>query len=99
MVVSSINGDLVLFHGLEQGALRLGRCPVDFVREHQVARTPGLSGIRNSPILLLKTETPIMSAGNRSLVNWMRLKLRSRTLASDCASMVLPRPGRSSISR
>ena len=36
-----------------------------------------------------------MSAGIRSGVNWMRLKRRSRTLASVLISRVLARPGHS----
>src|SRR5205814_214411 len=40
-----------------------------------------------------------MSAGSMSLVNWMRWNCRPSDLASTCASVVLPTPGRSSISR
>ena len=39
------------------------------------------------------------SAGSRSLVNWMRWYERPSTRASACASVVLPTPGMSSISR
>src|SRR6185369_2459681 len=44
-------------------------------------------------------DTPRMSAGSMSLVNWMRWKCRPSDLASTCASVVLPTPGMSSISR
>src|SRR5690625_4929218 len=40
-----------------------------------------------------------MSLGSRSLVNCTRLKLRPSTCASAWARLVLPTPGRSSISR
>ncbi len=43
--------------------------------------------------------TPVMSAGSRSGVNWMRLTLQSTLLASALASIVLPTPGTSSTSR
>src|SRR5690606_37242853 len=40
-----------------------------------------------------------MSAGSRSLVNWMRWYDRPSARAMPCARMVLPTPGISSISR
>ena len=40
-----------------------------------------------------------MSAGSRSLVNWMRWKSIPSDVASAWASMVFPTPGMSSISR
>jgi hypothetical protein len=43
--------------------------------------------------------TPVMSAGRRSGVNWMRLTLQSTLLARALASIVLPTPGTSSTSR
>jgi len=46
-----------------------------------------------------KMDTPRISAGNRSLVNWMRLKSRPNTAAMAWASVVLPTPGRSSINK
>src|SRR5690606_6446929 len=51
------------------------------------------------PVSLLKTETPMTSAGSRSLVNCTRWYSRPSAFASACASVVLPTPGRSSISR
>src|SRR5437016_788356 len=43
--------------------------------------------------------TPTTSLGSMSEVNWMRWKLESTLRASACASVVLPTPGTSSISR
>ncbi len=47
----AVRGDLVLLHGFEQRALRLGRRPIDFVGQHQLrehwsAVEPELSGLR-----------------------------------------------------
>ncbi len=44
-------------------------------------------------------ETPVMSDGSRSGVNWMRRTEQSTERASALASIVLPTPGTSSISR
>src|SRR3989304_2548391 len=44
-------------------------------------------------------ETPRMSDGSRSEVNWIRWKLTPRDLARAWASVVLPTPGTSSIRR
>ena len=46
-----------------------------------------------------KMRVPTRSAGSRSGVNWMRLTLQSMDLAKALASMVLPTPGTSSMSR
>jgi len=48
-----------------------------------------------SPVLRFSsmTSVPVMSAGIRSGVNWMRLKLRLRARASVETSNVLARPG------
>jgi hypothetical protein len=43
--------------------------------------------------------TPVMSAGSRSGVNWMRLTLQSTLRARARASIVLPTPGTSSMRR
>jgi len=32
------DGDFVFLHGLQQGGLRLGRCAVDFIRQHHVGK-------------------------------------------------------------
>src|ERR1044071_7017256 len=45
------------------------------------------------------TDTPTMSDGNRSLVNWMRRNVPPSAAASARASVVLPTPGMSSINR
>ncbi len=46
-----------------------------------------------------KIDTPVMSEGSRSGVNWMRRTEQSMDLASALASIVLPTPGTSSMSR
>src|SRR3954468_7056325 len=43
--------------------------------------------------------TPVTSLGNRSLVNWMRENAQSMDRAIEYARVVLPTPGKSSISR
>ena len=53
----------------------------------------------NAPLSRSYTDTPMISAGSMSLVNWMRWKSRPSVLARTCASVVLPTPGRSSMSR
>ena len=53
----------------------------------------------NSRVSWLKTETPVTSEGSRSGVNWMRRTEQSMLRASALASIVLPTPGTSSISR
>ena len=45
------------------------------------------------------TETPKISPGSMSLVHWMRRKANPRDLARTLARVVLPMPGKSSISR
>ena len=47
----------------------------------------------------LKALTPVMSLGSRSGVNWTRWTVPSMARASDLASIVLPTPGTSSMSR
>src|ERR687886_431389 len=44
-------------------------------------------------------DTPVTSLGSRSGVNWMRLKVQPLARARLLASIVLPTPGTSSISR
>src|SRR6478609_6606543 len=53
----------------------------------------------NSRSTGLKTLTPVTSPGSRSGVNWMRRTVASTDAASARASMVLPTPGTSSMSR
>ena len=58
---------------------------------------PGLN--TNSPRSACQTETPRMSEGSMSDVNWMRWKPAPIERASAAASVVLPTPGTSSIRR
>ena len=58
---------------------------------------PGLNS--KSPVSWLKTLTPVTSVGRRSGVNWIRRNEQSIDRAIDFASIVLPTPGTSSISR
>jgi hypothetical protein len=58
---------------------------------------PGLNS--KSRVSWLKTETPMTSLGIRSGVNWIRCTEQLIDRARDLASMVLPTPGTSSISR
>ena len=53
----------------------------------------------NFCVVRSKIETPTMSAGSMSLVNCRRDHSNPSTWASVCASVVLPTPGTSSISR
>ena len=72
--------DLPLLHRFQQRGLRLGRRAVDFVGQNHVARTAALreSGTRGCPSLRFSSmiSVPVMSAGIRSGVNWMRLNDR-----------------------
>jgi hypothetical protein len=70
----TVDRDLALGHGLEQGGLGSRRGPVDLVGQDDVGedragRNSNCSSWRR------KTETPRMSAGSMSLVNWMRCQL------------------------
>ena len=58
---------------------------------------PGLNS--KSRCSWLKTFTPVTSVGSRSGVNWMRRNEQSIDRAIALASIVLPTPGTSSISR
>ena len=58
---------------------------------------PGLNS--KSPVSWLNTLTPVTSVGSRSGVNWIRRNEQSIDRAIDFASIVLPTPGTSSISR
>src|SRR5665213_1658498 len=57
--------------------------------------------LRNSNCCCVRsnTDTPMMSAGRRSLVNCTRCQASPNRCASACASVVLPTPGTSSISK
>ncbi len=58
---------------------------------------PGLNS--KSPRSWLNTFTPVMSVGSMSGVNWIRRNEQSMERAIALASIVLPTPGTSSISR
>ena len=58
---------------------------------------PGLNS--NSRRSWLNALTPVTSLGSRSGVNWIRRTEQSIDRASALASMVLPTPGTSSMSR
>ncbi len=53
----------------------------------------------NWRVAWLKTETPVMSPGSISGVHWMRLNEQPMERARLRASIVLPTPGTSSISK
>jgi hypothetical protein len=92
------DGHAPLLHRLEHRRLRLGRRAVDLVGEHdlrehrprlehELARTP-------PPLLLAAPRScPVMSAGMRSGVNWIRAKSRLSASESERISSVLPMPG------
>ena len=86
----------LLLHRLEQRRLGLGRGPVDLVGEDEVARRSARAGTRTAAALRASRSTtfvPMMSAGIRSGVNWIRWNFRCRASASVRTSSVLPRPG------
>jgi len=58
---------------------------------------PGLNS--KSRVSWLKIETPVMSDGSRSGVNWSRRTVQAIDRPRDLASIVLPTPGTSSTSR
>ena len=70
----AVGGDLALLHGLEQRGLGLGRRPVDLVGQDQVGEDR--AGPEGEPAVCRwsSTTAPVMSAGSRSGVNWMRWK-------------------------
>jgi hypothetical protein len=89
---------LTLLHGLEQRALGTRRRAVDFVREHDVG--DDRPGTELELALLLVVEVDAGDIGGiTSGVNWMRLKLQPIEREIALASVVLPIPGTSSISR
>src|SRR3989344_827012 len=59
----------------------------------------GASVVLNSPVFWLYMRVPTRSAGTRSGVNWMRLKLPWMVLASVFTVSVLARPGTPSTGR
>ena len=93
-----VHGDLVLVHAFEHGALCPRRGAVDLVTHHQVGEHRARLELE-LPALLVVDLTPVTSLGSRSGVNWMRRTEQSIDRASALASIVLPTPGTSSISR
>ena len=86
--------DLVLLHRLEQRRLGLGRGAVDLVGETRLAKIgPGWNWKTRWPPSSTRMFVPVMSAGIRSGVNWIRLNEQSMTSAMVRTSIVLPRPG------
>ena len=88
-------GHLVLLHRLEQGRLRLGRRAVDLVGQDHVGEDRALDE-RHPPLagpVSWRISVPVMSAGIRSGVNWIRWNFRWKSCASDLTSSVLARPG------
>ena len=63
-----------------------------------LANTPPGRNSKRLPVRE-KTVTPVTSDGNRSGVNWMRFHSDANDAAIALASVVLPTPGTSSISR
>jgi hypothetical protein len=91
-VRDAVDGDVALGHRLEQRGLRLRRRAVDLVGEEDVREDrPGRK--TKSPVLRSSTGEPVMSAGSRSGVHWMR-EVDADTVADRRrASIVLPVPG------
>ena len=90
------DGDLAFLHGFEQRGLGLGRRAVDFVGQHDVGEDRARAGTRTRSRrcrVSCRISVPVMSAGIRSGVNWMRLKLRCKISASVRTMSVLARPG------
>ena len=90
------DGDLLLLHRFEQRGLRFRRRAVDFVGQHDVGeQRPGQKAerARAGSLSSWMTSVPVMSAGIRSGVNWMRLNCSESASASVRISSVLARPG------
>ena len=91
------DGDGVLLHRLEQRRLRLRRGAVDFVRQDHLRKDRPLLEDELAPCPVAGSSwmisVPVMSAGIRSGVNWMRRKLRSMQCASERIIAVFARPG------
>ena len=98
LVPHAADRDLPLLHGFEQRGLRLGRRAVDFVGQDDVGEQRALAGTGTrggrSMRFSSMTSVPVMSAGIRSGVNWMRLKSSDRHLDSVLIISVLARPAR-----
>ena len=89
-------GDRAFLHRFEQGRLRLRRGAVDFVGQQELGEDrprPELEFVAARSALVVMIRVPMMSAGIRSGVNWMRRKSSSSTRDRALTSSVLPRPG------
>ena len=93
---AALDRDLPLLHRLEQRRLRLRGRPVDLVGEQQVREDRPGPELEVAAALVVD-DSPVMSAGIRSGVNWMRAKLEPQRRANERAIRVLARPGKSSI--
>ena len=89
----AVGADLALLHGLEQRALRARAGAIDLIGEQQLREDRALAEVEAAGVARSNTDTPMMSAGSRSLVNCTRCQARPSTCASACASVVLPTPG------
>ena len=96
--VSPSIGDLVLFHRLQQRALRLGRGAVDFVRQDQLREhRPGME-LEGAAVAVEHRYAD--DVGRQQIAGELHaLEAQTEQLARVWASVVLPTPGRSSISR
>jgi hypothetical protein len=89
-------GDGMLLHRLEHGRLGLGRGAVDLVGQDDLGEDRTLAklevappGLGSSTMMLV----PMMSAGIRSGVNWIRENSRLTAWASERTRYVFPNPG------
>ena len=74
------HGDGLLRHGLQQRRLRFRRGAVDLVGQHEVGEDRARLERELAPTLRILDQmfVPVMSAGIRSGVNWMRLNSSQR---------------------
>ncbi len=93
----AVDGDGAFLHGLEQRALGLGGRAVDLVGEQEGREDGPLTSVK-ALRWRSKTFVPVMSAGIRSGVNWMRLKSVPSTWARVRTRSVLATPGTPSMS-
>ena len=88
--------DLMFLHRLEQRGLRLGRRAVDFVGQNHVGEDRSvheMHACRPSDVSW-RISVPVMSAGMRSGVNWMRWNFRWKICAMRFHEQRLGQPGR-----
>ena len=80
-------GDLTFLHGFQQGALDLGRCPVDLVRQHNIGKNrPFLGGKRALARIVNQRSDEV---GGQEV----RGKLEPLKAGADCLSQGLHRQG------